>query len=171
MGIRQATAEELRHEGDPINLTEDFKDILGRGHVIDAFSSGGGARVVRIFESLESHDGDPVLGYGEDINIEDALRRARDTFRSREQKGAPAIDFQSGEYPEVGIGLLTGGPAGSPLDNLVNGGYGLKIHQDGDEIVAKTDYGRWAGPGLTVRGPDVQTATDLLVAELFASQS
>ena len=168
--IRQATPAELAYGGAPLNLAEDFRDALTRGNVVDAFVAGGGVRVVRIFEGQDGHDGSSILGYGEDSIVENALRRARDTYAKREQRGQSSIDFRSGEYPEIGIGLLTGGETGSPLDAIVHAGHGLRILQDGEDVVAKTDYGWHSREGVEARGSDAQTAVDGLVAALRAAR-
>jgi hypothetical protein len=162
-GFRPATPEETQYSGEPLNLIEDFTEVLQRGHVIDAFSSGGGIRVVRIFEDQECRDGSPLLGYGEDANVEDALRRARDTYRHREAQGQAHMNLEETpeQWPEVGIGLLTGGRNISPLDNIA-WGQGFKAYQDGDEVVVWTQWGKHTDEPWEGRGPTLQAAADRL---------
>jgi hypothetical protein len=162
-GFRVATRDELAYGGEPLNLREDFRSILQRGHVINGFSSGGGIRMFSILETHDTSDEAPLLGFGAGESTEVALRRVRDTYRRREAEGL--VHISETQYPEAFVeGLMTGGATTSPLDAIVHGGYGLTIYQDGVEVVAQTEYGRHNMPGVEVRGADVQEAVDALTA-------
>lgn len=160
MGFRPATPEELRYDGESLSLRDDFKDVLAKGHVIHGYSSASSIRMLMILATREYSDTAPLLGFGTGQSAEVALRRTRDTYRRREAEGLDFITEQ--QYPESSSGLLTGGATGSVMDTIVWGG-SLKIYQEGEEVVAWSEYTQYGtGRGVEGRGADAQAAIDAL---------
>lgn len=160
MGFRPASPEEIRYDGESLSLRDDFKDVLANGHVIHGYSSASSIRMLMILASREYSDTAPLLGFGTGENAEVALRRARDTYRRREAEGLVYITER--QYPESDSGLITGGVNSSVMDTIVWGG-SLKIYQEGEEVVAWSQYTQYgSGGGVEARGADAQAAMDAL---------
>lgn len=81
---------------------------LRRGHVLRAFRSGGGLRVVRVEKARDS-----LEGYGEHPSIDHALSHAADDLLAG---GRPYSEVYGGEHPHYPTG------SSSPLDRHVLSG-------------------------------------------------
>lgn len=88
---------------------------LRRGHVLRAFRSGGGLRVVRVEKARDS-----LEGYGEHPSIDHALSHAADDLLAG---GRPYSEVYGGEHPHYLTGSSSPSSPSSPLDmHVLSGG-------------------------------------------------
>jgi hypothetical protein len=106
-----------------------LEGALRKGHVIHAFLSGGGLRVIRV--EKERHG--TLLGYGEHPSVSEALKHAAEDFVAG---GRPYADVygDNGKYPHY----LTGSPTpDSELDSWLRHGNTFDARAEGQEFVVE----------------------------------
>lgn len=144
------------------DMAQVIQELLPRGHVIHGYSSAGSNRMLMVLESRAYSDDEPLLGFGVDGRAERALGRALLTYAMRERDGLSHIT--ENHYPESSEAQVAGGTHLSRFDNIVWGG-DFKLYQDGDVVVASSNYGNPEGWGLSpleVAAPDALLAITAL---------
>lgn len=107
-----------------------LEGALRKGHVIHAFRSGGGLRVIRI--EKERHGA--LVGYGEHPSVDEAMKRAADDFRAG---GRPYADVygDNGKYPHY---YLTGSTSSdSELDAWLHQGHTFDARAEGEQFIVE----------------------------------